>query len=102
MKINSKMLGCVIVLVIFGGILLLMALGWWQTSGGGRRRGGESAGAVSGCPLAILPRAELVPAQPALPGLSSGRLDAHASAGIKNAPNGAFLRSTFAGLLPPV
>ncbi len=46
MKINSKMVGFVILLVIFGGILILAALGWWQTSGGGQKNGNHGSGLI--------------------------------------------------------
>ena len=41
MKVNSKALGIIILVVIFGGIALSAALGWWQTEGGGGQ--GEGA-----------------------------------------------------------
>jgi hypothetical protein len=48
MKMNSKMVGFVILLVIFGGILMLTTLGWWQTTGGGRGNGSHGGNANSG------------------------------------------------------
>jgi hypothetical protein len=49
MKLNSKMVGASILVVIFGGILTLTALGWWQTGGGGQGKGkhGETASSES-------------------------------------------------------
>ena len=44
MKMNSKVLAIVILLVIFGGIALSAALGWWQTEGGGG--GGQGDGST--------------------------------------------------------
>ncbi|KAF0106861.1 MAG: hypothetical protein FD146_2219 [Anaerolineaceae bacterium] len=42
MKLNSKILGIIILVVIFGGIALSSALGYWntETSGGGGYGGG--------------------------------------------------------------
>lgn len=45
MKMNSKLLGIIILVVIFGGIALSSALGWWQTEGG---RQGSGAGQGGG------------------------------------------------------
>ena len=46
MKLNSKILGIIILVVFFGGIAAASALGWWQTEGGGG--GGEGKGSGSG------------------------------------------------------
>lgn len=47
MKLNSKILGVIILAVIFGGIALSAALGYWNTQGSGGN-GGSQAGAGSG------------------------------------------------------
>lgn len=39
MKLNSKAVGVIILLVILGGILLFTGLGWWQTEGSGQGKG---------------------------------------------------------------
>ncbi len=46
MKLNSKMVGSVIVLVMFGGVLALSALGWWQTDGPGKGQGKHASGTL--------------------------------------------------------
>jgi hypothetical protein len=46
MKLNSKMVGSVIVLVMFGGVLALSALGWWQTDGPGKGQGQHASGTL--------------------------------------------------------
>jgi hypothetical protein len=37
MRLNSKIVAIIVLVVIFGGIALTISLGWWQT--GGMRRG---------------------------------------------------------------
>jgi hypothetical protein len=39
MRLNSKVVGIIVLVVMFGGILLTTDLGWWQTEGGGRGAG---------------------------------------------------------------
>ena len=39
MRLNSKIVGIIVLVVMFGGILLTVDLGWWQTEGGGRGAG---------------------------------------------------------------
>lgn len=39
MRLNSKVVGIIVLVVMFGGILLTTDLGWWQTAGGGRGAG---------------------------------------------------------------
>ncbi|MDO9300653.1 MAG: hypothetical protein Q7T89_04680 [Anaerolineales bacterium] len=39
MRLNSKVVGLIVLVVMFGGILLTTDLGWWQTEGGGRGAG---------------------------------------------------------------
>lgn len=46
MKINSKIVGSVIALVMFGGVLALSALGWWQTEGPGQGHGKHASGSL--------------------------------------------------------
>ncbi|MBN2387466.1 MAG: hypothetical protein JXB85_10630 [Anaerolineales bacterium] len=48
MKINSKTLGIIILVVLFGGIALSATMGWWQTSGGGGGSGGGNGQGSSG------------------------------------------------------
>jgi hypothetical protein len=43
MKLNSKLLGIIVLAVIFGGIAISSALGYWNTEGSG---GGHGNGAV--------------------------------------------------------
>jgi len=38
-RLNSKAVGMIVLVVMFGGILLTTGLGWWQTEGGGRGAG---------------------------------------------------------------
>jgi len=39
MRLNSKVVGIIVLVVMFGGILLTADLGWWQTAGSGRGAG---------------------------------------------------------------
>lgn len=39
MRLNSKVVGIIVLVVMFGGIFLTTDLGWWQTAGGGRGAG---------------------------------------------------------------
>ena len=39
MRLGSKVVGIIVLVVMFGGIFLTTDLGWWQTGGGGRGRG---------------------------------------------------------------
>ena len=43
-KLNSKILGIIILAVLFGGIAATTALGWWQTEGGGGGSGEAGSG----------------------------------------------------------
>ncbi len=36
MRLNSKVVAIIVLVVIFGGIALTISLGWWQTGGAGR------------------------------------------------------------------
>ena len=46
MKLTSKPLAVLIVVILFGGIMLSNSLGWWQTEGGAQGGGyGEGNGA---------------------------------------------------------
>lgn len=48
MKLNSKILGVIVMVVIFGGIALSSALGYWNTENSGGGGQGEMAGSGSG------------------------------------------------------
>jgi len=39
MRLNSKVVGLIVLVVMFGGILLTADLGWWQTESGGKGAG---------------------------------------------------------------
>ena len=39
MRLNSKVVALIVLVIMFGGILLTTDLGWWQTEGGGRGAG---------------------------------------------------------------
>lgn len=39
MRLNSKVVGVIVLVVMLGGILLTTQLGWWQTESGGRGAG---------------------------------------------------------------
>jgi len=47
MRLNSKVVGVIVLVVIFGGILLTDNLGWWQTEGGGRGAGNHDGASES-------------------------------------------------------
>lgn len=47
MKLNSKQVGLIILLVIFGGILTFTALGWWQVEGVRQGKGKHAGGSNS-------------------------------------------------------
>jgi hypothetical protein len=49
MKLNSKLLGIIVLAVIFGGISLSSALGYWNTEGSGGSHGNGTV-SVSGQP----------------------------------------------------
>ncbi len=51
MKLNSKILGIIILVVIFGGIALSSALGYWNTESSGG--GGSGAGTGSGSETSV-------------------------------------------------
>ncbi len=42
MRLNSKVVGIIVLMVIFGGIIAATYLGWWQTEGGGRGNGNHN------------------------------------------------------------
>jgi hypothetical protein len=48
MKLNSKILGIILLVVIFGGIVLSSALGYWNTESTGGGGYGAGGGEVSG------------------------------------------------------
>jgi hypothetical protein len=45
MKVNSKLLGIIVLVTLFGGIALSSALGWWSTENTGGGQGGEGGDA---------------------------------------------------------
>jgi hypothetical protein len=47
MRLNSKVVGVIVLVVMFGGILLTDNLGWWQTEGGGRGAGNHDGASES-------------------------------------------------------
>ncbi len=47
MRLNSKVVGLIVLVVMFGGILLTAELGWWQTVGGGRGAGNHDGASES-------------------------------------------------------
>jgi hypothetical protein len=48
MKLNSKVVGIIVLVVMFGGIMATTALGWWQTEGGRRGNGPHGGNANNG------------------------------------------------------
>jgi len=48
MKLNSRIVGLIVLFVIFGGIMVTTYLGWWQTEGGGRGNGPHGGNAGDG------------------------------------------------------
>jgi hypothetical protein len=47
MRLKSKGVGLIVLLVMFGGIFLTTDLGWWQTDGGGRGAGNHDGASES-------------------------------------------------------
>ncbi len=47
MRLNSKAVGMIVLVVMFGGIYLTTDLGWWQTEGGGRGAGNHDGASES-------------------------------------------------------
>lgn len=54
MRLNSKIVGVIVLVVIFGGILLTTDLGWWQTAGGGRGAGNHDGASESPPEVTVL------------------------------------------------
>ena len=54
MRLNSKMVGVIVLVVMFGGILLTADLGWWQTEGGGKGAGNHNGASESPPEVTIL------------------------------------------------
>lgn len=54
MRLNSKIVGLIVLVVIFGGILLTDNLGWWQTESGGRGAGNHVGASESPPEVAVL------------------------------------------------
>jgi hypothetical protein len=47
MRLNSKVVGVIVLVVMLGGILLTTQLGWWQTESGGRGAGNHDGASES-------------------------------------------------------
>jgi hypothetical protein len=47
MRLNSKAVGIIVLVVMLGGILLTTQLGWWQTESGGRGAGNHDGASES-------------------------------------------------------
>jgi hypothetical protein len=47
MRLNSKIVGLIVLVVMFGGILLTADLGWWQTESSGRGAGNHDGASES-------------------------------------------------------
>jgi len=54
MRLNSKVVGIIVLIVMFGGILLTDNLGWWQTDGGGRGAGNHDGASESPPEVTVL------------------------------------------------
>ncbi|MBK8617623.1 MAG: hypothetical protein IPN96_11045 [Anaerolineales bacterium] len=52
MRLNSKVVAIIVLVVIFGGIALTMSLGWWQTGGMGRGNGNHN-GSTTNSPFEV-------------------------------------------------
>jgi hypothetical protein len=48
MKLNSKLMGIIVLVVIFGGIAISSMLGYWNTESTGGQGQGDGAAAVTG------------------------------------------------------
>ncbi len=54
MRLNSKVVGIIVLVVMFGGIYLTTDLGWWQTEGGGRGAGNHDGASESPPEVTVL------------------------------------------------
>jgi hypothetical protein len=54
MKLNSKVVGIIVLIVMFGGIYLTSEKGWWQTAGGGRGAGNHNGAGASPPEMTVL------------------------------------------------
>jgi len=54
MRLNSKVVAIIVLVVIFGGIALTISLGWWQTGGMGRGNGNHN-GSTTDSPYLFVP-----------------------------------------------
>jgi hypothetical protein len=54
MRLNSKVVGVIVLVVMFGGILLTADLGWWQTESGGRGAGSHDGASESPPEVTVL------------------------------------------------
>jgi hypothetical protein len=54
MRLNSKVVGVIVLVVMFGGILLTADLGWWQTESSGRGAGNHDGASESPPEVTVL------------------------------------------------
>ena len=54
MRLKSKVVGIIVLVVMFGGIYLTTDLGWWQTAGGGRGAGNHDGASESPPEVTVL------------------------------------------------
>jgi hypothetical protein len=54
MRLNSKVVGIIVLVVMLGGIYLTTDLGWWQTEGGGRGAGNHDGASETPPEVVIL------------------------------------------------
>jgi len=54
MRLNSKVVGVIVLVVMLGGILLTTQLGWWQTEGSGRGAGNHDGASESPPEVTVL------------------------------------------------
>jgi hypothetical protein len=54
MRLNSKVVGIIVLVVMFGGILLSTQLGWWQTESSGRGAGNRDGASESPPEVTVL------------------------------------------------
>lgn len=54
MRLNSKVVGLIVLIVMFGGIYLTTELNWWQTAGGGRGAGNHDGAGESPPEVTVL------------------------------------------------
>jgi hypothetical protein len=54
MRLSSKVVGVIVLVVMFGGILLTTQLGWWETEGAGRGAGNHDGASESPPEVTVL------------------------------------------------